>query len=296
MKTNNTNSKPLLHTLFKFLENENKLGHLNSMSKSKQLALQRLINKNLNAYSKKLLTKWLKKTNTSLKRFYNRYLKSGYIDNNKGISIYKIKQISPVLIKEYKQRNLESVNLITTQSPATIEKIKQRMWNWIYEKGDTNKLSSTSLRESVKASNLIAKQDKHFSFILNDQMHKMRGNLDAIIAKELNAIAFVWRTRQDRRVVGNPSGFYPHPSNPKMHGNHFERKDKLYFYHNTWAIKQGLIDTKAKGFMWADFEDGMPSVPIGCRCYANNIYALNMLPDKFLTDKGKEYIKDNAIV
>lgn len=307
-----TRKKPILYELFDKLESEAKKGNLNSINQTKTIELNRLINKHLNNFNKQRLRKLINLSNARLKRFFNQYLSGlkpknkpdelsvfgGYANNNTGVKIQSIKRIKPTLLKEYKKANLESLNLITNKSSDSMNLIKERLWNWIYSNDDPNKLYGTSLRNSVKASDILIKQNKHFRMIIRDQQHKMRGNLDYAIAQELQAISFIWNTRKDKRVVGNPGGLYPKVNNPRIHDNHYERAGKMYFYHNSWAIKGGYINTKAKGFEWADFEDGMPSVPINCRCVASNQFSLISIERfnrDFLTQKGRDWIQSNAL-
>lgn len=292
-------AKPIFYSLFKNLEKEAKLGNFDKLSPTKIKYLSSYINKHFNAYQRKRLASLIKGSSAYMRRFYRNYITKDFKINNANIGIQSIKRIQPKLEKVFKARNADSINLITTQSPESLALIKNRLWNWIRAKGDKSKLNSQSLRDSVKASEIIRKQNKHFAMILKDQTHKMRGNLDLTIAENLGAIGFIWQTREDLRVVGNPAGFYK-PSDitkkqESIHGNHFKRNGKLYFYHNTWAIKQRLINTKAQGFEWADFADGMPSIPINCRCYAENIYTLDKIPKKFRTEAGEKYIKENDL-
>jgi len=294
-------NKPIFYSFFKSLEKQAKMGDFDKLSPTKIKDLTSYVNKYLNAFQKKRLNALIMRNSTQLRRYYRYYITKGFTLNNPRLTIQSIKRIAPKLEKVYKARNADSVNLISTQSPESITLIKNRLWNWIRSKSE-DKLTSQSLRDSVKVTEVLRKQDKHFAMILKDQTHKMRGNLDLTIAESLNAIAFIWQTREDKRVVGDPSGFYK-PSDitkksEKVHGNHYVRNGKMYFYHNSWAVEKGYINTKSKAFSYADFTDGMPSVPINCRCVALNQYYLNDILEydkSLLTKKGLEYISKNAI-
>jgi hypothetical protein len=59
--------------------------------------------------------------------------------------------------------------------------------------------------------------------------------------------SYVWQTKKDERVVGNPVGFYPHGT--AEHGDHWSRDGKI--------------------FRWdAPPHDGHPGSAFGCRCEA----------------------------
>jgi hypothetical protein len=66
--------------------------------------------------------------------------------------------------------------------------------------------------------------------------------------------SYVWQTRKDERVVGNPVGLYPQGT--ADHGDHWERDGKI--------------------FRWDDPpHDGHPGVAYGCRCEAVPLISLN---------------------
>ncbi|MDR1334408.1 MAG: hypothetical protein LBJ71_04260 [Holosporaceae bacterium] len=63
--------------------------------------------------------------------------------------------------------------------------------------------------------------------------------------REAGLTHYVWRTSQDERVVGNPTGLYPE-GNPS-HEDHYHRNGKVFAFDNPP-------------------DDGHPGVPYNCRC------------------------------
>ena len=83
--------------------------------------------------------------------------------------------------------------------------------------------------------------------IAKDQTSKMNTAINQIRQTSLGIFEYIWRTREDNRVVGDPTGLYP-KGNP-IHGNHY--------------IRNGLI------FRWDEPPaDGHPGYAINCRCKA----------------------------
>lgn len=83
--------------------------------------------------------------------------------------------------------------------------------------------------------------------IARDQTSKMNTAINQIRQTSLGIFEYTWRTREDNRVVGDPTGLYP-KGNP-VHGNHY--------------IRNGLI------FRWdSPPADGHPGYAINCRCKA----------------------------
>lgn len=223
-----------------------------------------------------------------MKKTYNSYMKDGVFENNRGVKQVSIFKLKPKFRKELNNRIVFSLSLIKTQNKGIMQKLSDRFLNWL--NNETIGGNDKSLRETLALSKTQQVQSRHYNFILKDQTRKMLTNIDNIIAKDCNAIGFYWKTRRDNRVVGNPIGLYPKATNKDVHGNHFKRQGQFYFYKNTWVTKNRLIDTSK--IEWAEFDDGMPGEPIGCRCYAENIYDFEDVPEEFLSDKGKEYLEN----
>lgn len=239
----------------------------------------------IKAFNSKNFTTYQDKTIKDLRRSYKHYYTSGFELTNKGLKSWKVDTLKPAFRKQLRERINDTLLLIKTQNSSRMSILEARFLNWLDSKKQDS-TTSVSLRESMKVDKTIRQVDKHYRMILSDQTRKMIGNFDHIVAEHYQAIGFFWKTRQDNRVVGNPSGKYPKSTANKMHGDHYERANKFYFYKDTWALKQQLIDTKHKDFAYAEFEDGLPGQPINCRCYAYNIYDLDDVPKKFI--KGRK--------
>lgn len=88
------------------------------------------------------------------------------------------------------------------------------------------------------------------SFIARDQTNKLSGAINQDRQTHIGIDEYKWRNAQDQRVVGNPSGRYPHGN--AVHGDHWDREGEVYSWDNPP-------------------EDGIPGHPPGCRCYAEPI-------------------------
>lgn len=155
------------------------------------------------------------------------------------------------------------------------------------------------LKQKISQTNSIIKQKKQDNpnysaaqqkrFIINASLNLM-ADFNKILANQYQAIAFIWRGREDLKEAGNPENGIKVDPLSKWHGDHWARNNKLYFYKGSWAIKHGLINIKSRKFKWAIFPDGLPGEPINCRCWAYNIYELYKIPRDILSDKGKAYL------
>ena len=266
----------------------------NILSSTKIEALVRAIDKGIKKDYDKVLKSVNKEVRSKLKNEYNQFIKKGVFRTAPSLQKYKIEDLKPDFKKELESRINVSLSYITTQDKNTIEEIKNRLMNFAsipHPNKDLKELEydfwNDVLPEKAKKN---YKSNKWQNMIIRDQQHKLTSNMTYITAMKNNAIGFIWKNRKDIRVVGNPSGLYP--SGNKIHNDHWKREGKLYLFRDSAALKKGLIK-KTKDVQYADeIEDGLPGIPINCRCTMRLIYRLYEIPAEYkniITEKGKEY-------
>ena len=196
-----------------------------------------------------------------------------------GVRGYRFNELTPEFQSIYKRAQATSLALIKTQTEQQMLKMKSRLLDWVnLETFGGNK---DSLKEAVKL-----EKNRYLETILRDQTGKLNASMDLAAATHFDAIAFIWRTHKDNRVVGKPGGLYPKGN--EMHGNHYERDGKVYYYKsaikeiNEANISLASFDGCADDFLE---KDGMPGIPINCRCNAENIYRIQDLPKSITYDK-----------
>jgi uncharacterized protein with gpF-like domain len=107
------------------------------------------------------------------------------------------------------------------------------------------------------------------SLIAVDQAHKINASLNQLRSEELGSISYIWRTADDERVRGNPSGKYPNV--PKSR-NHFLRDDKEFLW-KPWGGSEKTRPVNASGKKIPDPpKEGNPGEPINCRCIAEPVF------------------------
>ena len=263
------------------------------LSQTKIAALVRAIDKGIKKDYDKVLKSVNKEVRSKLKNEYNQFIKKGAFRVAPTLQKYKIEDLKPDFKKELESRINVSLSYITTQDKNTIEEIKNRLMNFAsipHPNKDLKELEynfwNDVLPEKAKKN---YKSNKWQNMIIRDQQHKLTSNMTYITAMKNNAIGFIWKNRKDIRVVGNPSGLYP--SGNKIHNDHWKREGKLYLFRDSVALKKGLIK-KTKDVQYADeIEDGLPGIPINCRCTMRLIYRLYEIPAEYkniITEKGKE--------
>lgn len=241
---------------------------------------------------------WARKAATDLTSAYRRYQKDGYKKYNKNLVGWRLKELKEKFRRELKKRIKLNAELIAPYK-GDLKKLVEKRFIGAMSGG---KVSVKDLKSMLKLSATLKSQDKKVSNTLKDQKMKMISEFGRLTAEKYKAIGFEWSTRDDDLVAGNPNGHNPKVSNPKIHGNHYERDGKVFLFKDSWAVKNGYINRAfanddEDGFRWAeDIEDGLPGMPINCRCEALYIYTIEELVDNYylsecLTPEGEEYLK-----
>lgn len=136
----------------------------------------------------------------------------------------------------------ENTALITNLTQSYLSKITTAV-----NSGFRDGLSWRDISKNIRDETGVAK--RRADLIARDQVATMNMQVTKQRAADLEIKQFVWRTMEDQRVRGNPSGLYP-----KAKPSHYARNGKTY----NWSDGAGARDT-------------FPGQAINCRCYAANV-------------------------
>ena len=249
-------------------------------NKTKLRQFDRLANEDV----KRQLAELEKEVKERYTREYLNFKKTGYKRYFPNLKAYRLDDLTPKFRAELRRQTEISLDYITTTTEDEMRQLRNRFLNWMTNPTPETRQKGVDLDFS----------DKHIRFIIRDQSRKLEGNLSEITAKENNAFAFIWRTRRDNRVVGNPAGLYPKGND--RHEDHYERNGKLYLIDGSYFVQKGLVKKSKSVIMDTELGDGMPSKPVGCRCWATYIYRISDIPKEYefiLTEKGRKYRDQN---
>lgn len=136
----------------------------------------------------------------------------------------------------------ENTALITNLTQSYLSKVTTAV-----NSGFRDGLSWRDISKNIRAETGVAK--RRADLIARDQVATMNMQVTKQRAADLEIKQFVWRTMEDQRVRGNPSGRYP-----KANPSHYARNGKTY----NWSDGAGA-------------RDKFPGSGINCRCYAQNV-------------------------
>ncbi len=136
----------------------------------------------------------------------------------------------------------ENTALITNLTQSYLSKITTAV-----NSGFRDGLSWRDISKNIRDETGVAK--RRADLIARDQVATMNMQVTKQRAADLEIKQFVWRTMEDQRVRGNPSGLYP-----KAKPSHYARNGKTY----NWSDGAGA-------------RDKFPGQAINCRCYASNV-------------------------
>lgn len=136
----------------------------------------------------------------------------------------------------------ENTALITNLAQSYLSKVTTAV-----NSGFRDGLSWRDISKNIQAETGVAK--RRADLIARDQVATMNMQVTKQRAADLDIKQFVWRTMEDQRVRGNPSGLYP-----KAKPSHYARNGKTY----NWSDGAGA-------------RDKFPGQAINCRCFAANV-------------------------
>lgn len=136
----------------------------------------------------------------------------------------------------------ENTALITNLTQSYLSKITTAV-----NSGFRDGLSWRDISKNIRDETGVAK--RRADLIARDQVATMNMQVTKQRAADLEIKQFVWRTMEDQRVRGNPSGLYQ-----KARPSHYARNGKTY----NWSDGAGA-------------RDKFPGQAINCRCYASNV-------------------------
>jgi uncharacterized protein with gpF-like domain len=110
---------------------------------------------------------------------------------------------------------------------------------------------------------LGTRSKKWAKFIARDQTAKLTGTLNQTRQEGLGIDSYYWKTMQDGRVVGNPTGKYPEWISDK-HKNHYKMEGLLCQWQDSMVYSTD--DGKTWRKRTSDMPRNHPSQDIGCRC------------------------------
>lgn len=234
--------------------------------------------------------------NNSYKKQYHLYMKGEYKKNALGLKGYNPYKYKAKYLRQLNNRIDTALGLIVNHHQTYMLEIVNRYKEWFsIDTPDVRGAKATpeSFSKALSSFCLHDKEkfEKHMKFVIKDQSNKLTASMDEITAREGGAIAMIWKTRNDKRVVGNPSGIYP--KGRPIHMNHYARNNKLFLVKGSWAIEEGYIKKTKDVDYIEDIPDGRPGEPIGCRCFRIDIYTLEDIPSEYgfiLTQKGKKKV------
>ena len=136
----------------------------------------------------------------------------------------------------------ENTALITNLAQSYLSKVTT-----VVNSGFRDGLSWRDISKNIQDETGVAK--RRADLIARDQVATMNMQVTKQRAADLDIKQFVWRTMEDQRVRGNPSGRYP-----KAKPSHYARNGKTY----NWSDGAGARDT-------------FPGSAVNCRCFAANV-------------------------
>ena len=274
--------KNSIQILRKQLNKQKKQGLFDNPSPIFLQEVENNITSKVTSYFNKLLRRNNSYFINGLKKNFYKY--KNLLTNRHKLRSYRLSDLNPAFKTHFDNQRFLALSLIKSQNEENMLKLKRRFMDWVTLKNVGNDKETLAQLTKIPS-------NKKVKFILKDQTNKMNANFDKTVSDFYGgALAFQWKINNDNRVVGKPGGKYPKANkDSKTHGDHWHRKDKWYFNpeKRKYLISEG-VDLKAFEGDYNSNKDGMPGIPIGCRCWAYYVYELEDLPKNFVKNNKKK--------
>ena len=183
-----------------------------------------------------------------------------------GVNLFKLEPWIENVSKAFIKTNVDLVTQTQSGVLADISRVvmggfqQGRRWEGISK----DIMGSTDLLPGV-----FQKVETRADLIARDQSLKLYASLGQHRQENAGIEWFVWRTVEDERVRGNPSGKYPNavPSHYMMDGLVCKWNDPTVYAESLKDAKGGRWRKRTK-----DMPMVQPGVEINCRCYAEPIF------------------------
>lgn len=208
----------------------------------------------------------------SLRQVYKRLVVGkSLIDSN--VSRMTIDRLKPSLRRELDRRIMVSANLIKLNRDEAISTTLRRFQGWATSIPKGGSKSS----DPVEEKKLIRKELSSIRFkerrVIIDQTKKLNSSIRDIVAVDSGAIAGIWHSRHSMGYDNRPE--------------HLKRDGSIFIIRDSWAHKKGYVKP-VNGYM---DEIEMVGEFVYCSCSYQYLFHLKQLPEEYLTEKGKEFIK-----
>jgi uncharacterized protein with gpF-like domain len=186
-----------------------------------------------------------------------------------GVSLF---QFEPWIAAESKAFISENVDLITKVQGEVLSDIS-RIVNSGFRQG---KRWETLKEEIMTGTDLVKgpfkKLETRAELISRDQSLKLYSDIGEKRQTGAGIQWYVWRSMEDERVVGNPGGKYPDPTDG--HGDHFFMNGKVCRWDDQTVYADSVEDAKAGRWIArpSNVSGVKPGYQFQCRCYAEPVF------------------------
>ena len=198
---------------------------------------------------------------------------------HQGISIIAMQRMQPQLSALRDRRASEMVRLIEKNRAQTLDEIANAFNGWASSVPPQGMRVSLASEAKADIKKVLRSLDWKERRVIIDQGHKLRSNIDDLIALEGGAIAQMWHSHW-------------RSPNYRYRPDHKARDQRIYLIRDCWALKQGLIKPDPRLERGEQYTDQItrPGEEVFCRCWCTSLYSLRDLPEDMLTAKGREYL------
>jgi hypothetical protein len=199
----------------------------------------------------------------------------GLLRRHPGVSAYTLQQLRPQLHAELSRRVAANLGLIKLNREEAVRKATHRFRGWATSvpAGGSDTVERREQQQEIRKSlSQLGFADRR---VIIDQTAKLNASISATVALNGDAIGAVWHSHKYQ------AGYDGRPE-------HDARDGVFYLVRDSWAQRSGLV--KAKDGRYTDSVEQPAMLPF-CRCHWEWTYSIRSVPDDFMTDRGREALR-----
>lgn len=195
--------------------------------------------------------------------------------SHKGLVRFGVEQIEPAFRSLLAERIRASAELIKLNREQRIAQTLDRFAGWA-SSVPVNPAPASVRKVTTHIAQPVDSHSYEVRRVAIDQGHKLAANINAVIAQQNEAIAFVWHDH------GNVDKRY------HARKAHLARSGKVFVVRGNWALKEGYM--QRAGHQYTDEIEQPGELPM-CRCWVTYLYAPSELPADMQTEKARRLAK-----
>jgi uncharacterized protein with gpF-like domain len=186
-----------------------------------------------------------------------------------GVDLFTFEPWLPAESQAFVEANVDLVQKIQYDLQSELSRV---VYGGFRSGSRWETIAGQIMRDTELGTGVFHKIETRAELIARDQTLKLYADIGEKRQTGAGLKLYIWRTLLDERVVGNPNGKYPNPT--EKHGDHYEMEGKVCRWDNSNVYADSVEDAIVDKWKerTAEMPKDTPGKDINCRCYASPVF------------------------